>query len=101
MFDMVLIDKLKLEDNLGFRNFTTRTTTDFEQLLLIAEDQISLKEDTKFGETIPPSLQLAVTLRFLTGGYSFTGFIYIFRISKQLISQISIAERRLTVRTYV
>jgi hypothetical protein len=41
------------------------------------------KCDTRFRETIPPSIRLAVTLRFLASGESFTSLMYTSRISKQ------------------
>lgn len=86
-FGMNLLEKLRLEDAMGFRNFTRLTPTDFEELLLMVGERIS-KKDTRFRQTIPASLRLAVTLRFLASGDSFTSLMYTFRISKQAISQI-------------
>ena len=86
-FAVGLLDKLKLNDATGFTNFTRLTPTDFEELLLMVGGQI-MKQDTKFRETIPASVRLAVTLRFLASGDSFASLMYTFRISKQAISQI-------------
>ena len=86
-FGTTLLNKLKMEDAMGFRNFTRLTPTDFEELLLMVGGKIS-KQDTKFRETITASLRLAVTLRFLASGDSFTSLMYTFRISKQAISKI-------------
>ncbi|CAH2016057.1 unnamed protein product [Acanthoscelides obtectus] len=47
-----------------------------------------MKQDTKFRETIPASLRLAVTLRYLASGDSFSSLMYTFRISKQVISKM-------------
>lgn len=58
---------------------------DFENLLLMVGNKIC-KQETRFRATIPPSLGLAVTLRFLTSGESFTSLMYTSRISKQAIS---------------
>jgi hypothetical protein len=44
-------------------------------------------ENTKFRQSISPSIRLAATLRFLASGDSFTSLMYTCRISKQAISQ--------------
>jgi hypothetical protein len=49
---------------MGFRNFTRMTPSDFEELLEKVGGKIS-KCDTRFRETIPASIRLVVTLRFL------------------------------------
>jgi hypothetical protein len=72
-----LLDTLKLEDGSGFRNFLRMTPTDFECLL----------KNTRFRQSISPSIRLAATLRLLASGDSFTSLMYTFRISKQAISQ--------------
>jgi len=71
---------------MGFSNFTRMTPSDFEELLQMVGGKIS-KCDTMFRETIPASIRLAVTLRFLASGESFTSLMYTFRISKQSISR--------------
>jgi len=71
---------------MGFSNFTRMTPIDFEELLQMFGGKIS-KCDTRFRETIPASIRLAVTLRFLASGESFTSLMYTFRISKQSISR--------------
>jgi len=58
------------------------TPIDFEELLQMFGGKIS-KCDTRFRETIPASIRLAVTLRFLACGESLTSLMYTFRISKQ------------------
>ena len=81
-----LLEKLKLEDGMGFSNFTRMTPSDFEELLQMFGGKIS-KCDTRFRETIPASIRLAVSIRFLASGESFTSPMYTFRISKQSISR--------------
>ena len=66
---MVLLDKLKLKDVLGFSNFIRLKATNFEDMLLRVGEHIS-KEETKFRETIPPFLRLTFTLSFLAIGLS-------------------------------
>ena len=86
-FGCNLLSTLKLEDSMGFRNFTRLTPSDFEELIQLLGRTIE-KRESRCRETIPPSLRLAVTLRFLASGESFTSLMYTFRISKQSISQI-------------
>jgi hypothetical protein len=44
------------------------------------------RKDKKYFEAIPASIRLAVTLRYLASGDSFTSLMYTFKISKQLIA---------------
>jgi hypothetical protein len=58
---------------MGFRNFTRMTPSDFEEVLEMDGGKIS-KCDTRFRETIPASIRLAVTLGFLASGESPSAF---------------------------
>lgn len=71
----------------SFTNFTRMNKTDFEILLQKIEPIIS-KQDTKFRNATSASLRLAVTLRYLATGNSYTSLSYTFKISRQLISKI-------------
>lgn len=82
-----LLHELRLEDGSGFRNFVRMTAVDFEELLRMVAPSIC-KMDTKFRRAITPDVRLAVTLRFLASGDSFSSLQYTFKISKQVISAI-------------
>jgi len=47
-----------------------------------------MKENTNMRKSVPVNTRLAVTLRFLATGDSYTSLQYTFLISKQLISLI-------------
>lgn len=91
MNDLILdeVDKLNLEYRCGtgFRNFFRMTSSDFETLLSLIGPRIT-KMDTTFRKAIPVNERLAVTLRFLATGDSYHSLMYMFKISKQVISAI-------------
>nr|CAH7738892.1 unnamed protein product [Callosobruchus chinensis] len=74
-------------DSGHLKNFTRMTAEDFERLIIIVGPKIS-KMDTKFRKAIPVQDRLAITLRFLATGDSFTSLQYLFDVSKQRISII-------------
>lgn len=82
-----LMRELLLNDESSFRNFVRLSKSDFEELLNLIGPTIS-KTNTNYRASIPPSIRLAVTLRYLASGDSFTSMMYLFKISKQSISKI-------------
>lgn len=88
--DLVLDDadvlNLEYRVDAGFRNCFRMTSTDFENLLKLISPQIA-KKNTTFRQAIPPHERLAITLRFLATGDSYHTIMYMFKISKQVISR--------------
>ncbi|XP_066600805.1 uncharacterized protein [Prorops nasuta] len=85
-----LLCDLALENRSGqFQQFFRISSEDFEILLNIISPKIQ-KRDTNYRSCIPAKERLAVTLRFLATGDSYTSLSYLFKISKQSISCIVI-----------
>ncbi|XP_039763349.1 protein ALP1-like [Pararge aegeria] len=70
-----------------YKSFTRMTPTDFENLLAIVGPRISRKY-SNLRAPISAQDRLAITLRFLSSGDSYTSLQYTFRVSKQSISGI-------------
>lgn len=78
---------LREMDHIHLKNFTRMTSEDFEELIKLIGPIIQ-KKNTKLRKAIPVKDRLALTLRFLASGDSFTSLQYLFKISKQSISVI-------------
>lgn len=91
-----LLDELILDDrdilnleyrcNGGFRNFLRMSCTEFEHLLNLIGPKIA-KKNTTFRNAISIKERLGLTLRFLATGDSYHSLMYLFKISKQVISR--------------
>jgi hypothetical protein len=78
---------LQRERSGKFENFCRMSGEDFEYFLNKFGPKIK-KQDTNMRQAIPVKERLAVTLRFLATGDTFTGLGYLFKISHQSISGI-------------
>jgi hypothetical protein len=81
-----LLCDLRVE-NLHFMTFCRMSYSDFDALISLVGPRIS-KKDTSFRKAVPVAERLAVTLRFLASGDSFTSLSFLFKMSKQSISTI-------------
>ncbi|KAJ8974512.1 hypothetical protein NQ317_000314 [Molorchus minor] len=70
-----------------FKNFTRMSEEDFFLLLDCIKPRIE-RQDTSHRKAISAEERLALTLRFLATADSFTSLQYLFKVSKQLISEI-------------
>lgn len=82
-----LLEELRLEDEENYRRYLRMDTKTFQDLLDKVTPLIE-KKQTNMRQPIPPGERLAVTLRFLATGESFSSLQYQFRISASSLSFI-------------
>lgn len=82
-----IFSDLLAEPSGQFIGFVRMSSTDFE-ILLNKVGPIIAKQETRFRETIPSKVRLAITLRYLASGNSFRSLHYLFKMSHQVISNI-------------
>ena len=58
----------------------------FDELLDLIKEKIT-KQDTQMRQAISPELKLAITLRYLATGNTFTDLAYYFRVHRSTISK--------------
>ncbi|CAH1993163.1 unnamed protein product [Acanthoscelides obtectus] len=81
-----LLEKLR-EDEEKFSNFFRMSRESFDKLLRILRNHLT-HEDTNMKNCISPAERLAVTVRYLASGNTFTDLHYSFRIGIKAISRI-------------
>jgi hypothetical protein len=83
----VFLADLKFQEISGqYKNVTYMTPEDFEILINLISPKIA--KDTAYRAAVPVEERLAVTLRILATGDSYTSLEYLLKISKQAIGQI-------------
>ena len=80
-----MINNMQLGDGVRFYGFLRMSSMEFEYLLRLVAPSIK-RQDTNYQPATTPTVMLAVTIRFLASGDSYTSLGYTFNISKQLIS---------------
>ena len=81
-----LLQELNREDPNGFKNFL-RIKPELFQEMVERLKPILQKKETKMLDPLPVGLKVAVTLRFLATGNTYTSLQYSFRVSKSAISR--------------
>ncbi|CAL1267507.1 unnamed protein product [Larinioides sclopetarius] len=83
-----LLRDLRFQESSGqFKNFVRMSSADFEKLICLIGPKVA-KKNTKFRAAIPVDERLAITLRFLATGDSYSSLDYLTGVSKQSISFI-------------
>lgn len=82
-----ILKDLEGNNDVLFKNFTRMSKNNFLNILHMVRPLIE-KSDSHFRQAIPAEVRLAITLRFLATGDSYSSLMYLFRVSKQSISVI-------------
>ena len=81
-----LLKELRSEDEAEYKRFLRMTPQIFDELLELVEEDIT-KENTRFRDAIPASIKLAITIKFLATGMSYSELAYQFRVHKSTIAK--------------
>jgi len=82
-----LMAELRVEDTISFTNFLRMPPHIFDQLLTILYDNL-VKKTTRMREPLEPGLKLALTLRHLATGASYTCMQYGWRVPANTMSVV-------------
>ena len=83
-----IVTELKMEDRAGFKNMFRMSVSDFERILQYIGEEISPTVKPNGAKPILPEERLAITLRYLATGETFSSLEYQFRVSVRAISYI-------------
>ena len=82
-----LMVELAMYDFPKYINFMRMSPDLFKELLELVEPYLKCQRPTNWREPLPAGLKLAITLRFLASGNSYTSMQYLFRVSNNTISK--------------
>ena len=80
-----LLAEFRLEDEDWYKNYLRMSANDFDELLSLVNDDL-VKQNTHLRDSIPAAIKLALTIRYLATGISFTELQYQYRVHKSTIS---------------
>ena len=83
-----IVQELKIEDRLGFKDMFRVDVTDFEYVLSVIAPLITPKKIIGGHKPISPEERLTLAIRYLATGESFQSLSYQFRISLNAVSYI-------------
>ena len=83
-----IVQELKIEDRLGFKDMFRVDVTDFEYVLSVIAPLITPKKIIGGHKPISPEERLTLAIRYLATGESFQSLSYQFRISLNAVSCI-------------
>lgn len=82
-----LLKELADEDPPSYKNWLRMDQGTFNSLVCLLEPSIR-RQDTVMRDAVPVGERLAITLRYLATGHTFTSLEYAFRVSRHSISRI-------------
>ena len=68
-----------------YKNYLRMSVDNFNEILTLVKDDLT-KQNTHLRESIPAEVKLAITLRYLATGNTYTDLQYQFRVHKSTIS---------------
>ena len=80
-----LLQEFRLEDAELYKNYLRMSVDNFNEILTLVKDDLT-KQNTHLRESIPAEVKLAITLRYLATGNTYTDLQYQFRVHKSTIS---------------
>ena len=83
-FYVQLLSELILEEPDIYKNYLRMTAENFDEILSLIKANIC-KKDTMMQDSVPPEIQLAITLRFLATGNSYRDLSMRFRVHQSTI----------------
>ena len=81
-----LLGELRLEEPDIYKNYLRMTAENFDEILSLIKTDIC-KKDTLMRDSVPPEIQLAITIRFLATGNSYADLAMGFRVHQSTIGK--------------
>ena len=98
-YEALLMSELYHNDEKAFKNFTRLPTEMYDEVLSRIETRLK-KKDTRWRDSLPAGLKLAVVLRHIATGDSYKTLMYGFRVSDSAISKFLPSVLRAIIEEY-